>query len=110
MLEGINAFVSSDSIKDELSRTGQVVRKKAEEVGNKISDATADARITTTIKAKLVADPDLSAISISVTTTDGKVTLSGSVTSPDKIAKAIQLAMAVDGVKEVVSTIQVKNP
>jgi len=102
--------LSSDSIKDELSRTGQVVRKKAEEVGNKISDATADARITTTIKAKLVADPDLSAISISVTTTDGKVTLSGSVTSPDKIAKAIQLAMAVDGVKEVVSTIQVKNP
>jgi hyperosmotically inducible protein len=77
-------------------------------VGNKIADATADARITTTIKAKMVADPDLSALSISVSTTDGRVTLSGAVSSPEKIAEAIKLAMGVDGVQEVVSTLQVK--
>ena len=100
---------STDKIKDELARTGQVVRRKAETVGNAIADATADARITTTIKAKLVADPDLSALSISVSTTAGRVTLSGSVSSPEKIAKAMQLAMGVDGVQEVVSTLQVKD-
>jgi osmotically-inducible protein OsmY len=77
-------------------------------LGNTITDATADARTTATIKAKLLADPDLSALSISVSTTAGKVTLSGAVTSPEKIAKAIKLAMSVDGVREVVSTLQVK--
>jgi hyperosmotically inducible protein len=101
--------LTPDNIKDELKRTGQVIRRKAENLGNTIADSTADARITTTIKAKLVADPDLSALSISVSTTSGRVTLSGSVTSADKIAKAIQLAMAVDGVQEVVSTLQVKD-
>src|SRR5215472_5528865 len=50
----------SDTIKDELARTGQVVRRKAKEAGQAIADATADARITGAIKAKLVASPDLS--------------------------------------------------
>lgn len=105
-LDSLN--LTPDNIKDELARTGQVVRRKAESVGNSIADATADARITTTIKAKMVADPDLSALSISVGTTAGRVTLSGTVSSPEKIAKAMQLAMGVDGVHEVVSTLQVK--
>jgi len=101
--------LSPDNIKDELARTGRVVRDKAENLGTKIADATADARITATIKAKLVADPDLSALSISVSTTAGQVTLSGSVSSPEKIAKAMQLAMNTDGVQKVISTIQVRS-
>jgi hyperosmotically inducible protein len=101
--------LNSDTIKEEMTKTGQVVRQKAQNLGHTIADATADARITTEIKAKLVADPDLSALSISVSTTSGKVTLSGSVSSEEKIAKAIKLAMSVDGVQEVVSTLQVKN-
>jgi hyperosmotically inducible protein len=106
-LDSLN--LTPDNIKDELARTGQVVRRKAENLGNTIADSTADARITGTIKAKLVADPDLSALSISVNTTAGRVTLSGTVSSHEKIAKAIQLAMSVDGVQEVVSTLQVKD-
>ena len=98
-----------ETIKDELARTGKVVRQKAGEAGNAIADATADARITGAIKAKLVADRDLSALSISVNTTAGRVTLSGTVSSAENIQKAISLAMATDGVKEVVSTLQVKN-
>src|SRR6516165_1626879 len=66
-------------VKDELARTGQVVRRKAQEAGQAISDATADARITAAIKGKLVASRDLSALSISVNTTGGIVTLSGTV-------------------------------
>src|ERR1051326_9072637 len=53
--------LSGPDIKQELECTGKVVRKKAEQVGNAIAAATADARITTTIKAKLVKDPNLSA-------------------------------------------------
>ncbi|MDB6125965.1 MAG: hypothetical protein JWQ71_4958 [Pedosphaera sp.] len=98
-----------ETIKDELARTGKVVRQKAGELGNTISDATADARVTAAIKAKFVADPDLSALSISVNTTNGKVTLSGTASSAENISKAIRLAMETDGAREVVSTLQVKN-
>ena len=89
-------------------RTGQVVRRAATEAGHAIADATADARITAAIKTKLLASRDLSALNISVNTTAGVVTLSGSVASLEDISKAILLAMETDGVREVVSTLQVK--
>src|SRR5437867_7933355 len=98
----------SEDIKDELARTGRIVRRKAREAGQAIADATADARVTAAIKAKLVANRDLSALSISVNTTEGVVTLSGTVSSPEDISKAMLLAMETDGVREVVSTLQVK--
>ena len=98
----------SEDIKDELARTGRIVRRKAREAGQAIADATADARVTAAIKAKLVANRDLSALSISVNTTEGVVTLSGTVSSPEDISKAMLLAMETDGVREVVATLQVK--
>src|ERR1700759_2255006 len=58
--------LNSDTIKDEMAKTERVVWQKAQSIGHSIADAPADARITTEIKAKLVADPDLSALSISV--------------------------------------------
>ena len=98
----------SDDIKDELAKTGQVVRRKAREAGRAITDATADARITAAIKAKLLGNRELSALSISVNTTEGIVTLSGTVSSAEDISKAMLLAMETEGVREVVSTLQVK--
>ena len=99
-----------EQVKEDLARTGQVVRRKAREAGKAIADATSDARITAAIKGKLVANRDLSALSISVNTTAGVVTLSGTVASADEISKAMLLAMDTDGVTEVVSTLQVKPP
>ncbi|MGQ9695827.1 MAG: BON domain-containing protein [Thermodesulfobacteriota bacterium] len=56
----------------------------------------------------LAADPDLSALSISVSTAAGRVTLSGTVGSPELIGKAVALALETEGVREVVSTLKVK--
>ena len=98
----------TNDIKDELARTGEVIRRKARDAGQAIADATADARVTAAIKTKLVASRDLSALSISVNTTGGVVTLSGTVPSTEAISKAMLLAMDTDGVREVVSTLQVK--
>lgn len=98
----------TEDIREELERTGKVIRKNASEAGDAIADATADARVTTAIKAKLARDSELSAWDISVDTTAGVVTLSGTVASRDHIGKAMLLAMETDGVKEVVSTLQVK--
>ena len=98
----------SDDIKDELARNGRIVRRRAREAGQAIADATADARVTGAIKAKLLTDRELSALSISVNTTEGVVTLSGTVSSRENISKAMLLAMETDGVREVVSTLQVR--
>jgi len=99
-----------EQVGEDLARTGQVVRRKAREAGQAIADATADARVTAAIKAKLLADRELSALSISVNTTEGIVTLSGTVSSPENISKAMLLAMETESVREVVSTLQVKPP
>ncbi len=96
-------------IKAEMDRMGAIVRRKASDAGQAVSDAATDTRITAAIKAKLVADPDLSALSISVSTTDGLVTMSGTASSPENIHKAVKLAWDTDGVRGVVSTIQVKE-
>jgi osmotically-inducible protein OsmY len=98
-----------ENIREDLARSGQVVRRKAQAAGQALADATADARTTAAIKGKLIASRDLSALSISVNTTDGVVTLSGAVASPDDISKAMVLALDTDGVKEVVSTLQVRT-
>ena len=98
-----------ENIKEEMARGGQVMRQKLADLGHSVADATADTRITAAIKAKLVADPDLSALSISVNTTGGVVTLSGTASSPANIRKAVQIAWDTDGVNQVISTIQVKE-
>ena len=85
-----------------------MVRRTAEKAGQAIADATADARATAAIKARLLTHRDLSALDISVNTTMGVVTLSGSVSSREDISKAMLLAMETDGVREVISTLQVK--
>lgn len=100
--------LKSEQVQKELSEKGKIVRRKARDLGEAVADAAIDAGLTTAIKAKLAADPDLSALSISVTTTAGRVTLSGTVASPELIGKAVTLALETEGVKEVISTIQVK--
>ena len=98
----------TNDIKDELAHSGEVIRRSARDAGHAIADATADARITTEIKAKLLGSRELSAFSISVNTTGGIVTLSGTVPSMEAISRAMLLAMEADGVREVISTLQVK--
>ena len=101
--------ISVDDIKEELARTSMVVREKARDAGQSIAGATANARTTLAIKTKLLAEPGLSALSVNVDTTDGLVTLSGRVDSHEQIAKAMKLAMDTEGVRKVISTLQVSS-
>lgn len=98
-----------EKIKDELARTGRVIREKAKDAGDAIADATANTRVTAAIKSKLVKDTGLSAFKIDVDTTDGVVTLSGNVSSHQEIDKAMDLALETEGVRKVISTLQVKQ-
>ena len=97
----------ADQIKDELARSGKIVRRKASDLGTKVADATADARIIAAIKAKYAEDRDLSVWKISVSSDHGRVSLSGTVTGPDDIGKAVALALDTDGVTDVTYTLAV---
>jgi hyperosmotically inducible protein len=101
--------LTAQDVRDELKQTGEVVRRKAREIGQAATDAATDTRITAEVKRKLVADPELSALDVSVSTTAGRVTLSGKVSSADQVGRAVLLALETDGVREVVSTLQVKG-
>jgi osmotically-inducible protein OsmY len=98
------------AIAEELKQTGRVVRRRAGQTAETLAEATRDARTTAAIKAKLALDPSLSALDVSVDTTDGRVTLAGRAASPEDIARAIEIALQDDGVYEVVSTLQVRSP
>jgi osmotically-inducible protein OsmY len=99
----------SDQIKDELARTGKIVRRKTHDLGEQVADAATDARIVTAIKAKYAADADLSVWSISVSSDQGRVALSGTVSAEENIGKAVALALETDGVRDVTSTVTVKH-
>ena len=97
----------AEDVTRELAEKGRVVRRKARDMGEAAIDLAIDARTTATIKARYAADPELSVFTLSVATTGGRVTLSGTVSSPELIGKAMALALETDGVREVISTIEV---
>jgi hypothetical protein len=66
-----------------------------------------DTAITTEVKAKLTADALSNLTKIGVNTRNGIVTLSGTVDSLDRQARAAQIAGTVKGVRSVVNNIQV---
>ena len=101
--------LNTDEIKAELDKTGKVVRRNVREWSGNAADAASDARITATVKAKLIADKETGGWSINVSTTDGLVTLSGTVATHQQVARAIAVAMDVSGVRQVSSTIQTKS-
>jgi osmotically-inducible protein OsmY len=109
-LADLDRKLDVDSIREEMKRTGRIVRRKTAQTFDRVAEATEDARTTAAIKAKLALDGELSALDISVDTTDGRVTLAGRVDSLDHVARAIRLALEHDGVHEVVSTLQVRSP
>ena len=89
------------------SSAAHAQEEKAKSAGQSIAGAAANARTTTTIKAKFVTEPGLPSFSINVDTTDGLVTLSGKVESHEQVARAVKLALETDGVHKVISTLQI---
>lgn len=97
--------LTPENIREELAKTGRVVRSKARIVGDRIDDA----RIMAVIKGKYLVDENLSALAITVECRDGAVKLTGSATSPENIGRAITLALETGGVHNVVSQLVVRN-
>src|SRR5262245_38087051 len=67
-----------------------------------------DATITANVKSALIKAPNVDALAIDVDTANGVVTLSGKVKTSDEANRARDLARAVEGVKDVKTTLQVQ--
>jgi osmotically-inducible protein OsmY len=81
---------------------------KTERAASKTGQVVADSVITTKLKAGLLAEPDLSGLSIHVETEKGVVMLSGFVESKENAEQAVRMAHKVDGVTKVRSSLLVK--
>ena len=74
-----------------------------------MADTADDATMTARVKTALLNDTQVGALKIDVGTTQGVVTMSGSVKSKAEEARAIELARQINGVKDVRSTLRVEN-
>lgn len=101
--------LTPDDLKADLEKSGRVVREKSVAVGEKTGELIDSARIVTVIKAKFVADLELSAFKIDVDADKDVVTLSGTVKSRELIGRAIALALDTNGVNRVISDLKVEE-
>lgn len=74
-------------------------------VGVKIDDGV----ITAKVKAALISDPIIESADISVVTRDGEVQLSGFVENQAQIDRAIEVAQEVEGVKNILDEMSIKQ-
>jgi hyperosmotically inducible periplasmic protein len=95
---------AKDTAKDTATDVGHEVEKGAKAVGT----AADDTRITGEIKVKFGADDQVSASNIDVDTKNGVVTLKGTVKSSAERDKALEIAKAIDGVKDVHSYLTIR--
>src|SRR5215210_6905572 len=100
---------AGDQASAALQRAGEEVKEGAEQLGQRAKPLLDDATLTATVKAKLAADPDVTAYTIDVDTTGAVVTLSGRVETAAESAEAEKLARDTDGVQSVVNRLAVGN-
>ncbi len=92
--------------RDAASVADSAGRRTAEAAG-KAGAVVTDAALTSAVKSKFLADPDVSGLKIDVDTSNGVVTLSGNVSTKAEADEAIRLARTTEGVTDVVSKLNV---
>ena len=74
------------------------------------NNVTSDDDVTRQVKSRLASMSDLQGANINVSTTEGKVTLTGTVSSKDQEKSAKAAAQAIPGVKKVDDDLSVSKP
>lgn len=101
--------LTADDVRADLEKSGRIVRSKANDATDTGSMAADSTAISSQIRTKYAADPDLSATDIRLQISQGVVSLDGEVANPDQLGRAIALALDTTGVHEVVSNLKVQN-
>ena len=106
-----NANEAANTAARQASNAAGTIANKTGEVAQNLNKAAApalgDAAVTARVKTKLLAD---GVTGTTVDTTDGVITLAGSVASDEQKAKAERDARETEGVKDVKNELIVKKP
>jgi len=94
---------AADEVKTQMSQSGQALMTKSG-----ASQPIANDLLNNLVKAKIAADPTTSKAEIDVESEQGEVTLTGTASSYEQVARAMQLALACDATSTVISKIKVK--
>lgn len=93
---------------DKARETGAAIGERVASGANEAQRALANAGITGKIKSKMALDDTIEAARIDVDTTDGVVTLSGTVRTEAERTRAVQLARETEGVRSVTDRLVVR--
>jgi hyperosmotically inducible periplasmic protein len=88
-------------VSNDASRAAQTARNEASQAVTNTGKAVDDASVTAKVKSTLLADNQVSGMKIDVDTSNGVVTLNGSVSTAAERARAEQLARDIEGVRSV---------
>jgi hyperosmotically inducible periplasmic protein len=78
--------------------------------GKTVRPATDDGGVSTRVRTALLNDPQVAATNITVTSTNGVVTLAGRVRTPAEAERAVAVARQTTGVADVRSELSVAQP
>jgi hyperosmotically inducible protein len=98
-----------DPLQREAREATQAGKEKSQDATDRVGSAAADATITTAIKTKMLADDTVPGMAIDVDTSNGIVTLKGTVRTPAQKERAAAIAKATDNVKSVVNNLKVEK-
>jgi len=98
----------STDVDDKAKATASDAGHKTAEAADKAGAVVTDAALTSAVKAKLLADADVSGLNIDVDTKNGVVTLSGNVATKSEADKALSIARGTEGVRQVIDKLHVK--
>ena len=93
------------SVSNTADKAGDAMSKQTKDAGQMIKDTD----ITASVKLSLMNESDMQSTKITVVTTKGVVTLTGTVSSLANKDKAIKLAESIDGVKSVQSKLKISK-
>lgn len=103
------APTATDRMTADASAAANRAATNVEKAGDKVASAAGDAATTAKVKARLMAEPGIDSLQIDVDTSNGRVTLTGQVDTPQNKARAKELASGIEGVTGVVDRLSMKS-
>lgn len=98
---------AGEELVESARRIGAALDREAVRLNRELEPRLEDAALAARVKARLVADPEVNPFQIDVDVVDGVVTLGGMVESDHERREAEELARRTEGVREVVSNLEV---
>jgi hyperosmotically inducible periplasmic protein len=108
--EGVNNVIDNLTVSPGVTPTTGIddsAKEKAGDAAERTGEVMGDAAITTAVKTKLLADTTTPGLKIDVDTSDGVVTLNGTVPNAAEKRRAIELARGTSGVKSVKDNLKI---